>query len=124
MNYQETLRQMLDAATAAAKGHWKALRGFAPDEFKRLAQAAAALETAYLADMVAAGAQSDPARRAEMERKAKLRAQLAGENLTLAAEGVVTAAAADAKLAAQDAINAALAVLRSAVNTSVGVPLF
>jgi hypothetical protein len=36
---------------------------------------------------------------------------------------VVTAAKADAKIAAQDAINAALAVLRTAVNESVGIAL-
>ena len=58
-----------------------------------------------------------------METKAKLRAQLSFESLQLATDGLITAARADAKIAAQDAINAALGVLRQAVNSSVGIPL-
>jgi hypothetical protein len=48
---------------------------------------------------------------------------LAFENLRLASEGVLTATTADAKIAAQDAINAALGVLRAAINQSVGIAL-
>jgi len=123
MNFQETLQQMLDAGAAAAKGHWKALRGHAEQEFRRLGEAAAWLEADYLADLAAAQLPSTKTKRAKMESKAKLRAKLAFDNLTLAAEGVVTAAKGDAKLAAQDAINAALAVARAAVNKSVGIAL-
>jgi hypothetical protein len=39
----------------------------------------------------------------------------------LASEGGVIATKADAKIAAQDAINAALKVLRTAINESVGI---
>jgi hypothetical protein len=54
---------------------------------------------------------------------AEKRAQLAFENLKLAADGVLTATTADGKIAAQDAINAALDVLRAAINKSVGIAL-
>jgi hypothetical protein len=38
-------------------------------------------------------------------------------------EGVVTTSTGDAKIAAQDAINAALDVLKTAINKSVGIAL-
>lgn len=123
MNYQETLDAMLKAAAGAAKVHWPALRGYAEIEFKRLSEAALGLEADYVSDMVAAQLELEPAVRAEAERRAKRRMELAFESLKLAAEGVVIAAKADAKIAAQDAVNAALSVLRSAVNTSIGVAL-
>ena len=123
MNYQQTLEEMLSAAADAAKGHWNALRGYAEIEFKQLSQTALGLEADYVADMVTAETESDAAKRTEMERRAKRRTELAFESLKLAAEGVVIAAEADARIAAQDAVNAALGVLRSAINTSIGVAL-
>jgi hypothetical protein len=83
----------------------------------------ASLEADYIADVAAAELQKKAANRKELKRKAKLRAELAFDSLRLASEGVVTAAKADAKIAAQDAINAALAVLRTTVNESVGIAL-
>jgi membrane protein involved in colicin uptake len=114
---------MIEAAAGAAKIHWNDFRTYAEQEFKRLAEAGASLEADYIADVAAAELQKKAANRKELKRKAKLRAELAFDSLRLASEGVVTAAKADAKIAAQDAINAALAVLRTAVNESVGIAL-
>ena len=121
MNYQETLDAMLSAASGAAKGHWEALRNYAELEFKRLSETALGLEADFVSDMVAAQVETNSKERATMERRAKRRMELAFESLKLAAEGIVIAANADARLAAQDAVNAALGVLRSAINTSIGV---
>lgn len=123
MNFQDTLNKMLSAGAAAAKVHWDGLRGFAEQEFKRLSQSGLQLEADFLADMAEAQLESDPAKQLDMETKAKLRAQLSFDSLKLAADGLITAAKADAKIAAQDAINAALGVLRQAVNSSIGIAI-
>jgi len=123
MNYEDTLKQMLSAAAAAAKVHWNDFRDYAEQEFRRLAEAGAQLEADYAADVVEAGLQQDDSKREELKQKAKLRADLAFENLRLASEGVLTATTADAKIAAQDAINAALGVLQAAINKSIGIAL-
>ena len=123
MNYEDTLKQMLSAAAAAAKVHWNDFRSYAEQEFRRLAEAGAQLEADYAADVVEAGLQQDDSRRDELKQKARLRAQLAFENLRLASEGALTATTADAKIAAQDAINAALGVLGAAINKSIGIAL-
>jgi hypothetical protein len=123
MNYEDTLKQMLSAAAAAAKIHWNDFRDYAEQEFTRLAEAGAQVEADYVADVAEAELQQDDNKREELKQKAKLRAQLAFENLRLASEGVLTATTADAKIAAQDAINAALGVLRAAINQSVGIAL-
>jgi len=123
MNLDDTLKQMLSAAAAAAKVHWNDFRDYAEQEFRRLAEAGAQLEADYAADVVEAGLQQDDSKREELKQKAKLRADLAFENLRLASEGVLTATTADAKIAAQDAINAALGVLGAAINKSIGIAL-
>lgn len=123
MNFEDTLKKMIEAAAGAAKIHWNDFRAYAEQEVKRLAEAGAWLEADYIADVAAAELQKKAANREKLKRKAKLRAELAFDSLRLASEGVVTAATADAKIAAQDAINAALAVLRTAVNKSVGIAL-
>ena len=123
MNFEDTLKKMVEAAAAAAKVHWNDFRTYAEQEFKRLAEAGAWLEADYIADLAAADLPQNAANREELKHTAKLRAELAFESLRLASEGVVTATKADAKIAAQDAINAALAVLRTAVNESVGIAL-
>lgn len=123
MNFEDTLKKMIEGAAAAAQVHWNDFRSFAEQEFERLAQAGAQLEADYIADMAAAELEQNATERDELKRKAALRAQLGFENLRLATEGVVTAAKADAKIAAQDAINAALEVLRTAINKSVGIAL-
>jgi hypothetical protein len=122
MNFDETLKKMVEAA-AAAKIHWKDFRTYAEQEVKKLAEAGAQLESDYIADVAAAQLKKDAAKRDKLMQKAKLRAELAFDSLRLASEGVVTASTADAKIAAQDAINAALGVLRAAINKSVGIAL-
>lgn len=123
MNLEQILADMLRAAAAAAQGHWDALRGFAEQEFKALTQAGAQLEQDFLRDQAAALLEPDEAQRAGALQIAKRRAALGFANLKLAVEGVVLAAQADAKLAAQDAVNAALGVLRSAINAAIKIPL-
>jgi hypothetical protein len=123
MNFEETLKKMLEAAAPAANVHWNDFRSYAEQEFKKLAEAGAQVEADYVADMAEAELQHNAAKRDKFIQKAKKRAELAFDNLRLAAEGVLTATTADAKIAAQDAINAALEVLRSAINESVGIAL-
>jgi hypothetical protein len=123
MNLEDTLKKMIEAAAAAAKIHWNDFRTFAEQEFRKLAEAGAQLETDYTADMAAAELQQDVTKRDELKQKASLRSQLAFDNLRLASEGVVTAVKADAKIAAQDAINAAIGVLQDAINKSIGIAL-
>lgn len=123
MNLEQVLSDMLRAAAAAAQGHWNALRGFAEQEFRALSRAGEQLETAFLSDQAAALLEPDEAARTEALRIAKRRAEIGFANVKLASEGVVLAAQADAKLAAQDAVNAALGVLRSAINAAIKIPL-
>jgi hypothetical protein len=123
MNFEQTIEAMLAAAAKGAKGQWEAMNEHAESEFRRLTAAAMKLEASYAADMAEAALQTNAKKRAKMEKIAKERTRLAFENLELAAETVVEMAQADMKLAAQDAVNAAIKVLLTAVNTSLGVPL-
>ena len=54
MNVEDTLKAMIEAAAAAAKGKWKKLRAFAEAEFRTLATAGRQLEADLLADLAAA----------------------------------------------------------------------
>ena len=123
MNYEETWKQMAEVAAGAAKGHWTALRGFALEEFKRLSAAAVDLEKDYLTELAEAAQLQDAAARAEAERIARRRMELGFKSLQLASEGVFAAARGDAKLAAEAAYNAAVGVLRGAINKSIGIAL-
>jgi hypothetical protein len=123
MNVEATLKAMIEAGSAAAKGKWKKLKGFVEAEFKSLATAGRALEKDLLADLAAAAALPTAKKRGTATGKAKLRASLAFENLRLAAEGVMLVAEADLKLAAQDALNAAIGVLRKAINDAAGIAI-
>jgi hypothetical protein len=114
---------MVEAAATAANVHWNDLRGFAEQEFRRLSVAGAQIKADLASDLNDAKRESDPAFRAELERQAKRRAQLAFEGIEVAAGGVVSAADTVAKIAAQDAVNAALDVLRGAINQSIGFAL-
>ena len=114
---------ILRGKSATAKIHWKDFRTFAEQEFQKIAEAGASLESNYIADVAAAQLQKNTAKRDKLMQKAKLRAELAFCILRRASEGVLTATTADAKIAAQDAINAALDVLKTAINKSVGIAL-
>jgi hypothetical protein len=123
MNLEDTTKAMVEAAATAAKAHWNDLRGFAEQEFRRLSAAGAQIKADLASDLIDAKSERDPASRAELQRQAKRRAQLAFEGIEVAAGGVVSAASTVAKIAAQDAVNAALDVLRSAINQSIGFAL-
>src|SRR5437867_93796 len=90
MNFDDTLKQMLEAAAAAAKVHWNDFRSYAEQEFKRLAEAGAQVEADYAADAAAAQLQQNATKRDKLMQKARLRAELAFDNLRLAADGVLT----------------------------------
>jgi hypothetical protein len=63
MNFDETLKKMVEAAAAAAKIHWKDFRPYAEQELKKLAEAGAQLESDYIADVAAAQLQKNAAKR-------------------------------------------------------------
>ncbi|HET9367542.1 MAG TPA: hypothetical protein VFO22_05680 [Candidatus Udaeobacter sp.] len=71
--------------------------------------------------MADAQLQKNTAERDKLMQKAKLRAKLPFRILRRASEEVLTATISDAKIAAQDAINAALDVLKTAINKSVAL---
>ncbi|MFN7565404.1 MAG: hypothetical protein ACK5TH_26825 [Prosthecobacter sp.] len=123
MNFEQTLQAMVAAASKAAKGQWKAMNEYAEAEFRLLAASAMRLEASFVTDMAEAALQTNAKKRAKMEKIAKERTKLALENLELAAATVVNMSKADVKMAAQDAANAAVKVLLTAVNASLGVPL-
>ncbi len=123
MNAEATLKAMIEAAAAAAKGKWKKLKGFAEAEFRALTKAGRQLEADLLADIAAAAALTTAKKRKAATEKAKLRARLGFDNLRLAAEGVLIVGEADVKLAAQDAINAAIGILRTAINDAAGIAI-
>ena len=54
MNFDETLKKMIEAAAATAKIHGKDFRTFAEQEFQKIAEAGASLESNYIADVAAA----------------------------------------------------------------------
>src|SRR5437773_11705869 len=103
MNFDDTLKQMLSEAAAAAKVHWNDFRSYAEQELKRVAEAGAQVETDYAADAAAAQLQQNATKRDKLMQKPKLRPELAVDKLRLAAYGVLTATTADAKTAGQDA---------------------
>jgi predicted nucleic acid-binding Zn-ribbon protein len=106
MDFTGTLEQMLAAAKMAAGVHWKDMQGYLTKEFAQAKDDAAAI-----AREVVAGTKT--------VEQAKIELQSNEESLRdveLAAEEAVLAAA-------QDAINAALGVLRQAINAAVKIPI-
>ena len=106
MDFQDTLKKMLAAAEAAAGVHWNDVREYLKNEF-----AIAKEEAEEIALEVAAGTKTPE--------QAKIELQSIKESL----EDVKLALNVEAKAAAQDAINAALDVLRSAVNSAAKVAI-
>jgi hypothetical protein len=107
MDFEDTLEKMLVAARGAAGGHWKDLRGYLTKEF-----ATAKSEAAAIALEVAAGT--------KIPEQAEIELQSIKESL----QDVKLALTVEAKAAAQQAINAALDVLRTAVNSAAKVAIF
>ena len=121
MNFGETLEKMLAAAATAAKSDWKKMRDFAEQEFRTLAANSHHLESEFLDDLAAAAILGKQSERAEAIRIAKLRLKHGFRGITRAAEAAMIVSAADVTLAAQNAINAAIGVLKAAINQSIGV---
>lgn len=106
MPFENTLQQMLGAAEAAAGVHWQDVRGYLEKEF-----AEAEVEAKDIALEVANGITTPEQAKLEMQ---SIEASLLDVKLALTVA---------AKAAAQDAINAALDVLRSAVNSAAKFPI-
>lgn len=121
MNLEETLKGMLEAAAGAAKGKWGKLKGFAETELRVLAERGRELGVSWAADLVDAAALPTAKKREKATGIAKKRAEIGMRNIVLAGEGLALAVEADVKLAAQDAVNAALGVLRKAINDAAGI---
>jgi hypothetical protein len=121
MNFEQTLKDMLGAAAAAAQTDWNRLKGFAEEQLRALAANAHHLESEYLDDVAAAATTADERERTEALRIAKLRLEHGFRGIKRASEAVMIAAAGNAALAAQNAINAAVGVLTAAINSSIGV---
>jgi hypothetical protein len=73
MNFEDTLKKMIEAAAGAAKIHWKDFRTYAEQEFKRLAEAGAWLEADYIADIAAAELQKKAANREKAEAQSQVK---------------------------------------------------
>jgi hypothetical protein len=106
MDFKNTLTKMLAAARIAAGGHWNVIRDYLEQEF-----AAAQKEAKAIALEVRAGAKTPE--------QAKIELQSVEDSL----QDVKLALTVEAKAAAQEAINAALEVLRSAVNSAAKVAI-
>jgi len=107
MNIEDTVEKMLAAAEQAAGVHWQDMKGYLANEFARAKEEAAAI-----ALEVAQGTKTPAQAKIEIE---AIEASLRDIKLALSVE---------AKAAAQDAINAALDVLRAAINDAAKVPIF
>lgn len=121
MNLEETLKAMLEAATGAAKGKWGKLKGFAQAELRTLAENGKVLGESLAADLKAAALLPTAEEREAAVGIARKRAEFGMRGIVRAGEGLALAVEADVKLAAQDAVNAALGVLRGAINQAAGV---
>lgn len=97
---------MLGAARKPLAAHWTHARSFAESEMHKLALTAAQIEVGYRAHELT-------------EQQAQILLQMQAN----ASQSVLTALEGIGMIAAQDAINAALDVLRGAVNAAVGVAL-
>jgi translation initiation factor IF-2 len=107
MDFSDTLEKMLAAAKTAAGVHWKDIRGFLENEMAIAKEEAAAIALEVF-------------RKTKTPEQAKIELQSVEESL----QDTRLAVQVSLKAAAQDAINAALEVLRSAVNSAAGLAIF
>ena len=107
MDFTDILEKMLAAAKSAAGAHWNDVRDYLGREFAQAEEEAKEIALEVVNQV------KTPAQ-AEIEMQA-IKDSLRDVRLALTV---------DAKAAAQDAINAALAVLASAVNSAAKVPIF
>jgi hypothetical protein len=107
MDFSDTLEKMLAAAKTAAGVHWKDIRGFLENEMAIAKEEAAAIALEVF-------------QKTKTPEQAKIELQSVEESL----QDTRLAVQVSLKAAAQDAINAALEVLRSAVNSAAGLAIF
>jgi hypothetical protein len=107
MSSTNTLEEMLFAAKNAAGRHWNDVSSYLRTEFERAKD-----------ETVAIGL--EVAQRTKTPEQAKIEIESVEESV----RDVRLALTVDAKAAAQDAINAALDVLRAAVNDVAKIPIF
>ena len=107
MSFKNTLEKMLAAGRIAAGAHWNVVSDYLEKEF-----AVAKKDAKAIALEVAASTKTPE--------QAKIELQSVKDSL----QDVQFAVTVEAKAAAQDAINAALDVLRSAVNSAAKVAIF
>jgi hypothetical protein len=107
MAFEDTLKQMLAAAKVAAGVHWNDVREYMNREL------ALAEETARAIALEVANKVKTPAQ-----------AKIELESIAVGLLDIKLALTVAAKAAAQDAINAALDVLRNAVNSAAKVAIF
>jgi hypothetical protein len=101
INVEKLAEDMLAAAKPSLLAHWNSVRPFAATEMAKLAQTALQIET----DRSLTPPQ----------------AQILLKMQANASQAVLTAVETVGMIAAQDAINAALNVLKQAVNTAIGI---
>jgi hypothetical protein len=107
MDFKNTLEEMLAAARKVAGTHWNVVSDYLEKEFAQATKDAKAI-----ALEVVAGTKTPE--------QAKIELQSVQDSL----QDVKLALTVEAKAAAQEAINAALEVLRSAVNSAAKVAIF
>ena len=107
MDFKNTLEKMLAAARIAAGHHWNVVSDYLEKEFVEATKEAKAIA------LEVAAATKTP-------EQAKIELQSIEDSL----QDVRLALTVEAKAAAQEAINAALDVLRSAVNSAAKVAIF
>ena len=105
LNTSQLTRDMLAAVQKVLKTHWDDTKPFAEAEVKKLAITAA---------QIAAGSLAGTLNKAQGKILVRMQAN--------ASQAVLTSIETIGMIAAQDAINAAVAVLRGAVNSAIGVP--
>jgi hypothetical protein len=105
-DFEAVAKAMLAAGKGSLKDHWAAARPYAESEFRKLAETG---------EMIVAGVADGSINR----KQAKILVQMQAG----ASRSVLTAIETIGVIAAQDAVNAALAVLKGAVNTAAGIAL-
>ena len=100
----ELAKDMLQAAQGKLQPHWKAAKSFAALEMRKLAETAAEIELGRLDGTIS-----------------KQQAEILLAMQANASQAVLTSIETVGMIAAQDAINAALNVLKTAVNKAIGI---
>jgi hypothetical protein len=106
LDTDQLVADTLAAVKAALTGHWNAVAPFAEAEMRKLAVTAAQIEAGHLSGTISAA-------------QAKILLKMQAN----ASQAALTAVETVGMIAAQHAINAALAVVKKAINAAIGIPL-